>query len=283
MASKDEFRAYMKAATEEIEGRKGPCPEEAQLIAYYNGAGDANAREAIASHLTVCAACRETLLDIPHFFNSAHERESAGLDLDREWRRFAAASATSESVRGARRTWFQWPMLAWASLLGVVILSAVSWFWMQGRLRSEIAAAQQRAGRLEQENRSLRASRESELAAATRPRLDSALFDLYPRDALDRSGGPRRPKARLSAAAPAMLILNGAGQAKHPAYAIDIFDSHSRAVWHGDGLVRHPDGAYGISFPAGFLRAGDYVLSIFGVTGGARVKLAEYEIAVADR
>src|SRR5262245_63259771 len=93
MSRRHEFQLHMKAAAEQIEGPRGPCPSESTLIAYYRGQVDDGDRERLASHLSLCAACRETLLDAGHFFDAAPEKNTGAIDLDSEWRKFAEAKA----------------------------------------------------------------------------------------------------------------------------------------------------------------------------------------------
>ena len=84
MASREEFQAYMKATANEIEGSKRPCPGTEELIAYYRSLGNDSTREAIASHLSLCGNCRQTLVDLRDFFDPAPDDSAGAPDLDRE-------------------------------------------------------------------------------------------------------------------------------------------------------------------------------------------------------
>ena len=292
MASREEFQAYMKATANEIEGSKRPCPGTEELIAYYRSLGNDSTREAIASHLSLCGNCRQTLVDLRDFFDPAPDDSAGAPDLDREWNRFAAANAAGRResavvtpIRPVPRTAparIPRTALAWAAVLTVVTLASVLWtFWTQRRVHAELAVSQNRILRLEQENRSLRTGQENSLAALSAPRMDAAIFDLYSRASLDRSGGKRvTNRVRLAADAPAVFILNGEGQPQFPAYAVEILNGQARPVWRGDSLKRAAQGNYVISFPPGFFREGEYRMEVFGIQNGAKTKVAQYDLSV---
>src|SRR5687768_7088351 len=142
MESGREFQAYMRAAIGEIEGSPGRCPTEAELVAYHQGQCNADAQEAIASHLTLCANCREVLLDIGHFLRAPHDDSKAAPDLDREWEAFAAAK--DAAARPAAKVVPMQPrrerrVLLWAAAAAMVLatLSSVIWgLWTQRRIRN---------------------------------------------------------------------------------------------------------------------------------------------------
>jgi hypothetical protein len=116
--------------------------------------------------------------------------------------------------------------------------------------------------------------------AQIRLRLDASIHDVFSTQFFQRSGETRQTNAIVTEpAASVTLILNGAGQAKHAVYAVEITGRDGQTVWNGEGLRRGSDGNYIMTLPSDFLKPGEYRIRVLGKTGTSYSEVGQYLIS----
>jgi Putative zinc-finger len=240
------------AAAAEHGLRDHPAPGE--LLDFVAGDLSAAERERIEEHLALCRDCARTALDLAADAESQPAPRGdlvTEKELAAEWERFRAAVSPALPVRRA----VAMSRIAWvlaASLLLAVI--GVSW----------------RLGELAREVRRLSA-----------PRSDVYVAELAPTG----SGRPRergegdvvRPPAWVSRV---VLILDFAGPASSPEYAVELATADGRPIWRRQGLRPGPDGTFTLEVPRDWLPPGTYRIRLLGLRGAEAREAARYELRV---
>jgi hypothetical protein len=115
------------------------------------------------------------------------------------------------------------------------------------------------------------------------PRVNVEVRDLIPlsegetrRDEEGKSPLPREAKAVL-------LVLNSADLRPFPIYRAEILEtSTGKILWASDQLRRTARGSFALELPRPFPGSGKYRIRLFGVDGGKRDPLAEYEVNLSE-
>jgi len=127
--------------------------------------------------------------------------------------------------------------------------------------------------------------------SARREKLDDSLvtvntpiFDVFPADAVVRSGAQSSNKLTVPKGAKNLvLILNGGGSADFSVYQAEITNG-GRTVWRGGGLRKDATGNFTLTLSAANLKAGNYRLKLSGKTSvGAFQPVAEYPIIIENK
>ncbi|MEA2603497.1 MAG: hypothetical protein QOF89_4489 [Acidobacteriota bacterium] len=234
--------------------RDHPAPGE--LLDFVAGDLAAAERERIEEHLALCRDCARVALDVaadPGLQPVPPGELVTEEELAAEWERFRAAVSSAPPVRRAvAMSPFAWALAA-SLLLGVIGLS-----WRMGELAREVRR----------------------LSA---PRSDVYVAELVPAG----SGRPRergegdvvRPPAWVSRV---ILILDFAGPASSPEYAIELATADSRPIWRRQGLRPGPDGTFTLEVPRDWLPPGTYRIRLLGLRGGEAQEVAQYELRVVS-
>lgn len=112
-----------------------------------------------------------------------------------------------------------------------------------------------------------------------RPQANVAIVNLAP-----QGEGMLREKARRGEIVPqgaeeVLLVLNLADLRRFPAYRAEILTAaDGRLLWAGDDLERSARGNFTLRLPLSFIPPGRYRIRLFGLDGGRREPLADYEI-----
>jgi hypothetical protein len=294
-----------------------PHPTEEELIAYRSVGLDDKRRKTVQSHLSECDRCRETIKDIDDFFEPARvTEEPVGADkIGQEWeslsRRIRAEANLGAQAPSGK--WFFLPALRFQPIYGVAAvlicvtlslgLYALSLQRETQRLsrvmQSEREESAERSRALEIENqqlkeeagrqknddgdiRRMRNDYEARISELKQPRLNSPIFDIYPKQLILRS--PGKPEVnRISIPAHAesfVLIINGEDQPEASSYEVEILAGKGRSVWRKRGLRRESDRNFVIMIPRTFLNSGEYSLKIRSRDGARSKGEVEYLISI---
>jgi hypothetical protein len=121
--------------------------------------------------------------------------------------------------------------------------------------------------------------RENHLLA--RPQVNVAVLDLVPlgevrQDEGGNAGVPREAEAVL-------LVLNLADLRPFQTYRAEVLGvPDGKLLWASDALQRSVRGNFTLQFPRPFPGSGLYRVRLFGVDGGKREPLADYEVDLGD-
>lgn len=238
-------------------GQEHPDPD--RLLAYQEGALPAADREAVQEHLAHCPPCARVVLDFRTFPEVELIDPELALEEDEveaSWERLreglppAAPPATVPAAR--RRPLFATPQMGWA-LAAVLLVAAVGLAFWVVELRSELA----------------------------RPRLNLYLADLVPPAAsIERTEGGEQLLAVPPEADHLLLLLNLADPRSYPEYEAEILGAGGDRIWHRRGLARSPDGHFTLELPRGFLPEGSYRLRLYGLAGGQREPVVDYDFGI---
>jgi hypothetical protein len=115
----------------------------------------------------------------------------------------------------------------------------------------------------------------------TRPQANVAIVNLAPQgQEVLREG--KRPSAVPRDAEEVLLVLNLADLRRFPTYRAEILTAaDGRLLWAGDDLERSSRGNFTLRLPLSFLPPGRYRIRLFGLDGGRREPLADYEVDLA--
>lgn len=240
-----EFQSYLDAALKSG-ATPGLCVSEKGLIDHLRRTTDAAARELVEQHLVSCPDCRQQLLELKDFLDPIRENEEPITDrsVRGDWRKLRRRLQNDAPRK------FVWSLgfAFQAASITVILAITIGWVLTTQQAARERVALRSRATTLERQ-----------LAALEKPRIDSAIHDVYPVQSLARSGEPNRVN-QIDARPDTLLtlILNGQGQPAFPGYAITITDSNGRQLWRAEGLKRNAEGNFVITLGSGFLRDGQY-------------------------
>ena len=318
MDPKEEFRVYLKAVSRGLEDESALHISEEDLIAYQQDRLDGPERSRIQHHFTQCSNCLDRFKDVSDFFEPARrEEESPGYaTIAGEWELFKRRNLTSQSRASIdKRHSFLSLLFAPRTLaLAAAIIIAVTagWgFWLLNQreqlasqlerekalradqaskldeekrgLLEENSAARQREARLEKEKQELQqraAIYEARIAALKQPELNSPIYDIY--GSTQRSTDNPEKNSLLIArkAKTVTLILNGADQAEHREYAIELLNQKGRLRWRREGLKRDNLGNFVVTLNRESLGEGTVLLKIYGRSDQRSELIGEYRISV---
>lgn len=255
LSLKDEIRRRVRASEAALDRH----PDAATWVAYCRRQLPEGQAAALASHLAICSACCELVLDFEAF---QPEDEGAPDEEPEESKpapsmRFAAeAPPTAEApvvpfaprrrVRGGgpRQGW-----LVAASLSGVLVSAFLAY---QAGLRS----------------------RPSE------PRKNVPLFDLQAVGST-RDGAQRVPEIRLpEGVGSALLLLNPASDPTGKRFGARIVNDEGTLLWYSEGLTPVVGPAFTVELPRGFLPPGRYRLELLGLDDDGEKSLGTFLLAV---
>lgn len=235
----------------------GPHLEADELVAYHEGELAAAEAERVRDHLALCPECAGLLLDLDAFSapSPAGAPDLTTAEVESAWRELAPRLAEDPPpvVRLPPRRSSPPPLswsLAAALFLGMIALS----FWLMA-LRGELRDRSQ-------------------------PRVGEIAY-LNPQGEHDR-GEQAKPVSHLIA-----LIL-------HPPDATQSFSAFDlelrapgaagRVLWELRGVQPEPKlGSFEVALPARSLAPGEYVVRLYGVRAGKRVRLTDYDLTVGER
>lgn len=230
-------------------------PDPDLLLSYHEGALPAADRERVQEHLAHCPSCARVVLDFQTFPEVKLMDPELALD-EREtgaaWQRLRQALPPAARPAPRRRLRFATPQMGWALAAGLLVATVGLSFWVV-QLRSELA----------------------------RPRLNLYLADLVPPAAsIERTEGSEQRLAVPPEADHLLLLLNLADPRTYPEYEAEILGAGGGRVWRRRGLARSPDGHFTLELPRGFLPAGSYRLRLYGLAGGRREPVVDYDFGI---
>ena len=287
-------------------------PSDTEWFDYLGGRLAEAAHEEVQAHLVDCDRCLELFRDMREFFDSHRAGESMITeDVEKQWvavwNRIEKESQTSGQneaplILPVRSRFNSVSILALAAVL-VVVFALGFWALSQRRqkqqLGSELESAEKRAAELQaaqeelterlrkseqerlelqEETRRAASSAGSDRSATGKPEVNVPIYDLYARNANERSGNASDLNLiRVPATARTIvLILNGDGLPLAPSYGIEIINKSGRTMWRGGDLKKGhlgnltltidrsllPNGTYRIKLSGRNSEIGEYVLKI---------------------
>jgi hypothetical protein len=235
----------------EAAAREHPTPE--QLFAYQEGQLTADEEDAIREHLALCPDCTRMVLELAGVVQG--ELPEAAPLSEREAASLATAIARFAAPRGKERRTYHGALrrlaLPLAASLATVALASL--FWARSRPLDGGAAAGARA--------------------------NVAVRELVP-VAQGISPSDRGQPEPLPPATPAVvLVLDVADQRGFPRYLAVVSDQRGgRVLMTNDALQRSPLGNFTLEIVSPLPGSGLYHIQLWGLDGGRRVSLAEYQV-----
>jgi hypothetical protein len=227
------------------------CPSADHLARAAMGELPDAERDALADHLTACAAC-------------------AG-----EYRTIAPVRALMSEKTGiavARRRLVPATYAAAAAVIAAVGLASTVWTTIRLRETERQLAA---APILEQ--------RLPAVAQPPAPQVNVPILDLSPRDGV--RGGPDAPEREQRLVVPAdapslALILTTTARAADPRYSLEILDGAGVRVWITEGLQPARDGSFTLTMPPSRLPAGSYRFLLKRAPSAGGTLVEEYLVRI---
>lgn len=287
-------------------------PSHEQLIGYFAGKLSEAAHESLQSHLVDCDQCLEVFQDVRDFFEIHREddevitegRFSAWTAL---WRRICEEAAEHVHRLNLAPKW-RMNAVTGAAIAAMLLVVLALGIWVL-RQRSQEQNLTAQLARIRQENAELQTNQQN-LAARTKeleeqnlqlqerartaqsgtpesntvskPELNPPIYDLYPRDFTQRSGGQNevnRIKVPVSANS-IILILNGEGLAGASNYGVEIVNDQGKSIWRARGLIKSQLGNLTLKIDRSFIGPGTYRLKLYGPESWSAKALAEYVMRV---
>jgi hypothetical protein len=231
---------------------------EAENVAERYVAGKLSEEEiaGFEEHYLDCPACIARVEDAQRFHRGLRQvaaEEAAQSVIARRLGVLGVLAALVRSRQGA---------LGLTLALALVTLPAALGLWQTGRLRHELAAAQEA------------------LQAARRPQGNAVIVSLSPYRASGLETGPVHPIPLP--VEPGWIVLSlEPGGAAYPAYRATLLAAGDRAVWQGRALHLDELGTLNLSLHSTFLVPGDYLLRLEGLpTSGVAVPVARFPLRV---
>ena len=107
--------------------------------------------------------------------------------------------------------------------------------------------------------------------------VNTPIYDVFPSDAVVRSGNQSANKLVVpNAAKNVVLILNAAGRADFPVYEASLLNNSGNTVWRGGGLRKDSTGNFTLTIARTALKSGNYRVKL---SSGSQ-SVAEYSIIV---
>lgn len=240
-----------------LEAGDHPAPE--QLFEYQEGLLTKKEKAEVQNHLALCPDCTRMVLELSGTIEPEIPEVEAPLSEERMaalWPGLRERVPLPPPPQAARwRRSFERVALPLAASLLLASLAASFWVWSLFR-----------------ENRLL-----------ARPRVNVAVRDLVPlgeqeirREEEGEAGVPLEAEAVL-------LVLNLSDMRPFPTYRAEVLDApDGKLLWASDELQRSTRGNFTLQLPRPFPGSGHYRVRLFGVDGGQREPLAEYEVDLSD-
>ena len=256
-------------------------------------------RSAFQEHYFSCDECFEHTQMQARFIASVRQASKAGI--------LTASSTESLRPRGSS-LWMGWlkPAFALTATASLALAIALVWlvFNQMPRLRQEILRERQAREQSERENQQNidRAKedlenerRQLEVERGERVRAQGQVEEL----ARNREPQPNVPIVMLEAvrssrdkisqlnlpatAGSAMMWIDVESGNRFDSYRLEILDSSKRLVETIAGAKPNSYGALVVSVTTKSLQSGKYVVKLFGVKGGQRELVGEYDLEVRKR
>jgi hypothetical protein len=114
----------------------------------------------------------------------------------------------------------------------------------------------------------------------SQPQINVPIYDIESDP--DRGAGPSKPTAIYVPAGAKFLtlILNVNDNRSYPNYAMEVIDEHGKVVWRGQGLRKNESNTFTIVWPSRLFRAGRYRIKLYGLPGGKRELVEDYQVRV---
>lgn len=233
-----------------LEGGLAHHPTSRELLDFLADDLPEAERELIEEHLALCRTCARTALELAAFPEeelAPGEESLTKEELEAEWERFRAAlSPARPTWSGAALSRAGWALAA--SLLLAIVGLAV---W-NVRLSQELRA----------------------------PRVDVAVVDLVPLDAVERID-EAETVAIPGWADHVVLLLNFAEPTSSTLFQIEILAEDGRLAWISHGVRRGEEGTFAVEVPRRFLPAGVYRIRLSGL-GEVPEPIAEYSVRITS-
>lgn len=251
--------AMVSDLVREIGLKAGEHPAPEQLFEYQEGLLTGKEEAEVQDHLALCPDCARMVLELSGTVEPELPEVAPALSEERMsvlWPGLRRRLPLPPQPRVARwRRSFELIALPLAASFLVATLAASFWVWS-----------------LIRENRLL-----------ARPRVNVAVRDLVPlgdqevrREVDGEAGIPREAEAVL-------LVLNLADLRPFPTYRAEVLDApEGKLLWASDVLQRSVHGNFTLQLPLPFPGSGRYRVRLFGVDGGKREPLAEYEVDLSE-
>lgn len=228
-----------------------PAPE--RLFEYQEGLLAPGQADEVRDHLALCSDCTRMVLELSGTVPLAAPEARAPLsekEMADVWPGISRRLPLPSETRPRRRPMERIALPLAASFL-VATLALFLW-----------------AGALLRENRRL-----------ARPQANIAILDLAPQGQRMLREDVRRPEAVPQGTQEVLLVLNLADLRPFPAYRAEILaSSDERVLWASDDLARSSRGNFTLRLPLSFVPPGLYRIRLFGIDGGRREPLADYEV-----
>jgi hypothetical protein len=113
------------------------------------------------------------------------------------------------------------------------------------------------------------------------PQANVVVLDVFP-SSVERSDEDDANRLSIPRHASAVtLLLNSSNASTAKVYAVELRDSGGRIVWRDNNARRYESSDFTVHLPAQMLRAGNYVINIYALEKGQKVKIETYRITFA--
>ena len=317
MDSKDQFRVYLKAASQTASS--GFHVDDEMLFAYKRGAVQDSERQQIQDHFIACTECLERFRDVSEFVEAStpDSDQPDRSQIGNEWnlfrsRAFSLKRPLSSRAPGLSRWFARSAPLLVASVSLVVALVIAGWVLLnqngqaeqvkrleeENRLlieqlnRSEQITIQPRENpsldkrirELEEQNQRLKeevSSSQQRLAQLRGPQLNAPIFDVYEERSAARSTAGNANRVVISQkASTVILILNGTDLPEQPDYSVEMIDSSGRSLWQKSGLKRDGLGNFVLTIGQESLRQDEMQLKVYGEEGKQSSLIGTFRLSI---
>jgi hypothetical protein len=243
----------------------GAHPTADRMHGYLEGKLDSASRSELQEHLSVCAVCTEELLQLEEF-QSGEVSEAELSGAAERWpsvrsRLVAEGLLPGDADKHLPRDPLAWPAfrfpfrVSWA-LAGLSLVLLVTTLYLA-----------------------------FQVLASRGPKANVAIADLIPMSDSRRTRGGVGPEEVVipKGADRVLLRLNVLPTESYPSYELEIRDG-----WKADGRLRWAaavrdrthSGNFNVDLEKSFLPEGQYLLRLFGVSGGRHTFLGEYHVRI---
>lgn len=268
MGGQDDLNSSLKAIMAARREGLGEPPTPDELLAYRDGLLAPEELQRIAAQIACHPDAARTLADLlafPEVEAAPGTPQLSEEEIDARWQDFRQrlpeqpVTFPAPAVRQGRR-WGAAPRLVAAALLGL----GVGW-------AADYAA---------------RAGRDHPGPAAPGMPATPAITEIAELAPVEEGLRSAPSPVELPESAEALvLVLGGRARAERelPSYEVEVVDRHGRRVAARHGLHPTALGTFPLSFRRADLPPGRYRIDLFGVERGSRVRLATYELRLAER
>jgi hypothetical protein len=203
--------------------------------------------DTIARHVATCPECQAFITEAGDFFDPPRPGEAdPAVNVAAEYERFRRSTQVAVMPPSRR---FNAPLALAAS---VAVIAAAAALWQLAAQRRQYDELSRQLSAARQANAALTA------AAKTKPELNVAIIDLFPKSMRERGTGEPIKLPAAPQESPVTLILNDVHRPilDH----VEILDEAGKVVWSGGPLRRTPSGQVTLVLPAKFIAPGKYTL-----------------------